>query len=551
MLATAASAFGQTPTIRAGADGVVNNASYAPAGLPNASIAQGSIFAIFGDNLGPATLAQQPSYPLQKTLGGTSVKVTVGGTAVDAIPIYALKTQVGVVLPSNTPAGTGQVTVTYNGQTSAPHAITVAPSSFGTFSLNQQGSGPGVITDANYNVITLSNSAKPNQTIIIWGTGLGSSGADDAAAPQPRDLTNIPVRVTIGGQNAPLVYRGRSGCCSGLDQVMVNVPSGISGCYQSLVVRINDVVSNVTTLPVAPNGGACSDPNGFNSTDLANWAGKSSVSFGMVSIGQTTTQSPGISVGGVTIPGQTTTSDDAIAMFVKYDASQLTRSQGLLQQASFGSCLVNTFTGSAASKIDPVKPTYLNAGNLTMTPPSGSAIQLTYDPQFGFYGIPTSGGQSPSFIGNGGQFRFNGAGGPDVGSFSTDLTLGAPLKWTNMDQTTDVTRANGLTVTWSGGNNGTYVLISGSSIFLQGNSAANAVFVSFTCTAPVDAHTFTVPSDVLLALPPSSGSVGGVSIPTGSLSVGNYTNPKPFTATGLDYGVVNGYISAGKSVNYK
>src|SRR3974390_2418979 len=72
-LALAATAAAQTPTIRSGLDGVVNNASYAPRGLPNSSIAQGSIFAIFGSNLGPAALAQQPSYPLQTTLGGTSV----------------------------------------------------------------------------------------------------------------------------------------------------------------------------------------------------------------------------------------------------------------------------------------------------------------------------------------------------------------------------------------------------------------------------------------------------------------------------------------------
>ena len=35
--------------------GVVNAASYMPAGLPAGSIAQGSLFTIFGANLGPAS----------------------------------------------------------------------------------------------------------------------------------------------------------------------------------------------------------------------------------------------------------------------------------------------------------------------------------------------------------------------------------------------------------------------------------------------------------------------------------------------------------------
>lgn len=550
-LGLAASAFAQSPAIRSGADGVVNNASYAPAGLPNSSIAQGSIFAIFGDNLGPAALTQQPKYPLEKMLGGTSVKVTVGGTTVDAIPIYTLKTQVGAVLPSNTPVGTGQVTVTYNGQQSAPHSITVVPSSFGTFSLNQQGSGPGVVTDANYNVITLNNSAKPGQTIIIWGTGLGSIAGDDAAAPSAQDLTNIPVRVTIGGQTAPLVYRGRSGCCSGLDQVMVTVPAGVEGCYQSLIIRINDVVSNVTTIPVAPNGGACSDPNGFSGGDIAAWIGKGSVSFGSIVVGQSTTQSPAISVGGVTIPGQTTTSDDASAMFIRYDASQLIRSQGLLQQASFGSCIVNTYSASSTTRLDPVLPTFLNAGNVAMTLPAGNTIQLEREPRIGIYSVPMSGGQPPSFIGNGGTFRFTGSGGTDVGAFNTDVLIGTPLKWTNMDQITDVTRANGVRVEWTGGSPNTYVVIGGNSMYLPGGSAANATIVSFSCTAPVSAGNFTVPADVLLALPASSSSVGGVSIPTGSLSVTNMTNPKPFTASGLDFAFIAGSMSSGKTVNYK
>jgi uncharacterized protein (TIGR03437 family) len=557
LLATVAAA---QPTIRSTPDGVVNNASYSPRGLPNSSIAQGSIFAVFGSNMGGASLAQQPSYPLQKTLAGTAVKVTVGGTSVDAIPIYTVATQVGVVLPSNTPTGDGTVTVTYNGQNSASHAITVVPSSFGTFSLNQQGSGPGVVTDANYAAFTLTNSAKPGQPIIIWGTGLGPITGDDAATPNPKNLTGIPVQVYIGGQLATAQYQGRSGCCAGLDQVIVTVPQGVSGCYVSLIlVTNNSVPSNATTLPVAANGGTCSDTNGLSSSDLNAYINNpTGLKLGGVSVGRSLSTSAGVTVPGVgTIGGGTTKSDEASAYFVKYTPLQLVESKGLFQQASIGSCIVTTFSGNSSQVVDPVLPVYLDAG-ATINLTGGTTPQtLTRNAQYGFYSIPTPSGATttPTFIPDaGGTFTFNnGSGGADVGSLqNATIALGAPIVWTNMAQITDVTRTNDLPITWTGGNPGTYVQISGSSISLGADSSSTVVVI-FSCTAPVAALQFTVPRAVLLQLPASSSvSSGGVSIPVpGSLAVGNYANPVKFTATGLDVGYASAYVTNSTSVNYK
>src|ERR1700722_2542006 len=60
---------------------------------------------------------QSASQPLPTTAGlaGTSVTITVNGTTLTA-PLYStVSTQVAAVLPSNTPAGTGTLTLTYNG----------------------------------------------------------------------------------------------------------------------------------------------------------------------------------------------------------------------------------------------------------------------------------------------------------------------------------------------------------------------------------------------------------------------------------------------------
>src|SRR5579862_5526609 len=71
----------------------VNAASYAPFGLPNAAIARGGVFTVFGENLGPA---QSPalSFPLPSTLGNVSLSVTQNGVTTQAIPIYVSAGQI-------------------------------------------------------------------------------------------------------------------------------------------------------------------------------------------------------------------------------------------------------------------------------------------------------------------------------------------------------------------------------------------------------------------------------------------------------------------------
>ena len=70
-----------------------NAGSYMPAGLPNGAIAQGSIFTVFGNRLGPSTGVSANAFPLGTTLGGTSINVVQGSTTVAAIPVYVANGQ--------------------------------------------------------------------------------------------------------------------------------------------------------------------------------------------------------------------------------------------------------------------------------------------------------------------------------------------------------------------------------------------------------------------------------------------------------------------------
>ena len=92
------------------ANGVLNAASSALIGWPDSSIAQGSIFSIYGTNLGPSS-SPALAYPLQTTLGGVSVQVLSEGMTLNAIPIFVSPTLINAIVPDNTPTGDQVLTV--------------------------------------------------------------------------------------------------------------------------------------------------------------------------------------------------------------------------------------------------------------------------------------------------------------------------------------------------------------------------------------------------------------------------------------------------------
>jgi uncharacterized protein (TIGR03437 family) len=227
---SAGTAAGQ-PNI--GANGVVNVASYAGLGQPNYSVAQGSIFAIFGTGLGPATAAQVSSFPLADTFQGVSISVSQGDTSIAAIPLYVSASQINAVMPSNAPIGSDTLTVTYNGQTSGSAAVQVVAANFGIFALNQQGSGQGVVTGAQDQMLTYLSSASPGQVVNLWGTGLGAIAGSDTQPPPAGNILASSPTVYVGGAQVTLTYHGRSPCCSGVDQIQFQVPPNITGCKQA------------------------------------------------------------------------------------------------------------------------------------------------------------------------------------------------------------------------------------------------------------------------------------------------------------------------------
>ncbi len=237
--------------------GIVNAASYAASPLDanskpigNNNVAQGSIFVIFGTNMGPANLVQASGLPLGTSLpagSGTSVSVSSGGQTLNAFMVYSSALQVAAILPSNTPVGAANVTVSYNGQTSAAAAINVVQTQFGLFTQNSQGNGPGIAQvfagSATPALMGLTNPAHPGDTMVVVGTGLGGITGSDDVAPGAVPVGST-VTVTIGGITVPASYAGRAPQFPGEDQINFVVPANVpTGCYVPASVTASGQVS--------------------------------------------------------------------------------------------------------------------------------------------------------------------------------------------------------------------------------------------------------------------------------------------------------------------
>lgn len=167
------------PTVSA----VLNNYSSTLPNAPNYGIAPGTLMVVYGSNLaapGSQAVLQDSSKGLPLTLNGSSVSVTVGGKTVQPAFYYALPTQLAVVLPSNTPVGTGTITVSYGGQTSAAAPLKVVASAFG---FDYYGGALAAVTDSNYSLITTTHSAIPGQTYVFPGDPAWAPARPTATRP--------------------------------------------------------------------------------------------------------------------------------------------------------------------------------------------------------------------------------------------------------------------------------------------------------------------------------------------------------------------------------
>jgi uncharacterized protein (TIGR03437 family) len=471
--------------------------------------------------------------------------------------IYTSPKQIAAILPSQTPVGPGQITVSYAGATSAPAPIQVVASSFGIFTLNQGGSGPAAVQDyissTSFAVNTLTTPAKPGQTLVLYGTDLGPVMFDESRPAQAGNVGASDFELDVAGAPAIVNYHGRSSCCSGLDQINFQVPAGVDGCYVPVSLRDGGVVSNFTTISVSSGGQACSDPTGFSSSDLQKIAQGGTLKAGIITLSHTTTlTSPTTtSVGGarMAVTGRRdaiTEQDSVAALFFGYDAG-IIKSQGLNRMPSPGSCMVFTSKGNSPPT-DPFQATPLDAGVVVnlKSGPTNQTVQLAWLLQAPGIYIPGA-ALLTGFVGVGRYTAVNGFGGRDVQGFAADATFGDPVLWSNQNGITTVIRSQGLHVTWIGGSPGDLVEITGTGLAYTQNVQPLSE-ASFTCVAHWEDGQFTVPPAVLESLPPNALQFTGIA--TGKLGVAGFSFVK-FPGGNLDLGLFIRIVANDSEVIYQ
>jgi len=224
------------PSIHAG--GIVSAASYSAA-----PVAPGQLISIFGENFLASGNANATQLPLPTQLGPQNTSVTACG---QPLPLYAVYPgQINAQLPMECPtSGTATATVTVGGQT-ATQTFSVAPASPAIFTVNGSGSGDGIVVHGDNSLVSAAKPASAGEEVVIYCTGLGATNPSFGTGAVANQMNNaaLPVKVSVGGKAATVVYSGMTQGSIGLYQINAIMPSGLTGS-QPIVVSVNSSYSS-------------------------------------------------------------------------------------------------------------------------------------------------------------------------------------------------------------------------------------------------------------------------------------------------------------------
>jgi uncharacterized protein (TIGR03437 family) len=522
------------------ARGIVNAASSLPSGIAAGGIARGSLFTIYGRNLGPATGISASTYPLQTTLSNVSITATNGPQTVNVLPVYVSAGQINAILPSNAPLGTLSLRVKVGTAQSNPLTMRAVASSLGIFTARGTGVGPGVlqnfVTQANQPVNAPQVAAKPGQVITLWGTGLGAV-ASDTVAPAAGDLP-VTVEVFVGGKLAPKLYSGRAPCCAGTDQIVFQLAADTpTGCWVPVYVKTaSTVVSNVVTMAITADGSPCRE--GLAATALMQGGKMGLLAPMRVDIRQST------------VDGNLDMRTDFVIARLANEAAGPFPFNPMVSLPPAGSCSAYSGAGDWFTTVGlpDLRPgvAALNGGGFTVTGGSKSSSVLSvYSPMtLGILGASNPAlaqARDTSLLGPG-NFTLQTKGGSDVPAFSVPFTMLTPFTWSNRDQISILDRTKSFAVSWSGAA-GLNMAVVGGSVDLPTNSSS-----LFVCSAAASATSITVPSDMLANLPPDRGSTRDSKA---MLFLIGASPSSTFTAASLSSGILSPTYVAGKTVTVR
>jgi uncharacterized protein (TIGR03437 family) len=227
---------------------IKNAASWQPG-----DIAPGENVVIGGTGIGPASLAGAvltSDGKVATTVADT--QVMFGNVA--APLIYASAGQTAVMVPYEVAGQPSvQVKVIYKGVASDPVTYSVTAAAPGFYTLNQAGSGPGVIFNQDYSLNGPAAPAPAKSWVGLYMTGEGltqpASTTGGIAPINGTGLNKPPLNVTatVAGMPAKVEYYGSApGIIYGVMQVNVTIPDGTPSGPQPILITLG-----TSTTPVS------------------------------------------------------------------------------------------------------------------------------------------------------------------------------------------------------------------------------------------------------------------------------------------------------------
>ncbi len=210
--------------------------------------APGGLISIFGANLAevPTDLSGWLSTRLPNKLNG--VEVSIGGRAA---PILAVSgSEILAQVPLETPLGPQPVSVSVNGASSNALSLGTIANAPAIFFFT---SGGVIVRNSDFTVITAENPARAGDILVMFLTGMGQTTPPlrtGELAPVAPLANTAAVTVTIGGQNAEVLYSLATPGLAGVYQTAVRVPAGVSAGSVPVVARMGAGVSNTVTMAV-------------------------------------------------------------------------------------------------------------------------------------------------------------------------------------------------------------------------------------------------------------------------------------------------------------
>jgi len=209
------------------------------------AVAPGSIISVYGSLLADSANSAQ-NIPLPSILGNTIVKI--GGKT--APLFYASDGQINAVVPFGLNTNTTQQMLIQRDETvSSPVPVDVADAQPGVFLYG----GSGIVEDYRGSsapfLVTGAMPAMAGDILVFYCGGLGvvNQPVMDGAA-SPSATTQFPVAVSIGGQNAKVLFAGLVYGLVGLYQVNVAMPSGVGPGTAAVTLTVAGQASPVANL---------------------------------------------------------------------------------------------------------------------------------------------------------------------------------------------------------------------------------------------------------------------------------------------------------------